>query len=670
MARNLYRKATLERLSSPEQLDQLTAVTGPGTWFVLLGGAIIVLATLIWSIVGRLPIKQDASGIYLTDSSSTYVASTASGVVTQVFIAQGDTVTEGQPMFEVSASDYQTELDSLYDRLQKVQAVTLDSVGDEASQDNQQMINLKTQLKSASLSSEQQAAMLSQYQSQLSSVTAKVDAARAEMDAARANYYAALGTVSSADVELTYSQAQSKLSSASGIYESSKSSNETQKAAYQNGLAQCVTYAQNMLEQCNNAISEYALANESSYRENYAIENPRYEGTFNEETQEYEGAESEESFNQRADDAWEAALAAGTAQYRDVINRYNFWLEILAALQDGIGSTDTCNPSGLSGPLYSESDVSQYNSLQSLYSSYYAVNASMLAAKGELDTAQEAYDTAAAAYQDYVNKRNTASANQTTLGNIYNEKSSVYNNLYSQQQSLQAQITSLKGQQTAAGMSDAAQAHSLREQFNTARQTAIDTLQTQIDKYTDAVERYTVTAPFSGTVTEIKARVGAAVQQGGDSVTLRKDNGGSNRVVCYIPLSSGKSVEVGMEVTVTPTTISEQEYGHMFGTVVGVDDYVASVSSLRETLGDDNLANAFLQSGPVVGVVVELETDESAANGYRWSNRKGQNVLLAEGTMMTAKVVLEKKAPITLLLPYIKEKLTMAAKPAREGAAR
>lgn len=658
MARNLYRKATLERLSSPEQLDQLTAVTGPGTWFVLLGGAIIVLATLIWSIVGRLPIKQDASGIYLTDSSSTYVASTASGVVTQVFVAQGDTVTEGQPMFEVSASDYQTELDSLYDRLQKVQAVTLDSVGDEASQDNQQMINLKTQLKSASLSSEQQSAMLSQYQSQLSSVTAKVNAARADMDAARANYYAALGTVSSADVELTYSQAQSKLSSASGIYESSKSSNETQKAAYYNAFVQCINYAQDIIDKCNDEISNYQRNNEENFRTNYATEHP------------IGAEETEELFNQRADAAWAEALDAGTRQYRDAIKQYSPWLEILTPLKDGSGSPDTCNPSGLSGHLYSESDVSQYNNLQSLYSSYYAVNASMHAAKEEWESADAEYKTAAAAYQDYVNKRNTASANQTTLGNIYNEKSSVYNNLYSQQQSLQAQITSLKGQQTAAGMSDAAQAHSLREQFNTARQTAIDTLQTQIDKYTDAVERYTVTAPFSGTVTEIKARVGAAVQQGGDSVTLRKDNGGSNRVVCYIPLSSGKSVEVGMAVTVTPTTISEQEYGHMFGTVVSVDDYVASVSSLRETLGDDNLANAFLQSGPVVGVVVELETDENAANGYRWSNRKGQNVLLAEGTMMTAKVVLEKKAPITLLLPYIKEKLTMASKPAREGAAR
>ena len=661
MARNLYRKATLERLSSPEQLDQLTAVTGPGTWFVLLGGAIIVLATLIWSIVGRLPIKQDASGIYLTDSSSTYVASTASGVVTQVFIAQGDTVTEGQPMFEVSASDYQTELDSLYDRLQKVQAVTLDSVGDEASQDNQQMINLKTQLKSASLSSEQQAAMLSQYQSQLSSVTAKVDAARAEMDAARANYYAALGTVSSADVELTYSQAQSKLSSASGIYESSKSSNETQKAAYQNGLEQLAAYAGNGSAQYTTLVA--GRDSEETFKTSYRANNPKRPAKVDEGENVLEEAETDDAYAQRVNDAW-ITYASETAKYQSEADRLSRLKSEIDTLLANIDSVPDCNPAAL--PATSE-ELSQ---VQQLYSSYYAVNASMLAAKGELDTAQEAYDTAAAAYQDYVNKRNTASANQTTLGNIYNEKSSVYNNLYSQQQSLQAQITSLKGQQTAAGMSDAAQAHSLREQFNTARQTAIDTLQTQIDKYTDDVERYTVTAPFSGTVTEIKARVGAAVQQGGDSVTLRKDNGGSNRVVCYIPLSSGKSVEVGMEVTVTPTTISEQEYGHMFGTVVGVDDYVASVSSLRETLGDDNLANAFLQSGPVVGVVVELETDESAVNGYRWSNRKGQNVLLAEGTMMTAKVVLEKKAPITLLLPYIKEKLTMAAKPAREGAAR
>ena len=68
---------------------------------------------------------------------------------------------------------------------------------------------------------------------------------------------------------------------------------------------------------------------------------------------------------------------------------------------------------------------------------------------------------------------------------------------------------------------------------------------------------------------------------------------------------------------------------------------------------------AFLASGPVVEVVCSIETDDSTASGYHWSSKKGKDITLAEGTMLTASVVTENKAPITMLIPYLKEKLTV-----------
>ena len=94
--------------------------------------------------------------------------------------------------------------------------------------------------------------------------------------------------------------------------------------------------------------------------------------------------------------------------------------------------------------------------------------------------------------------------------------------------------------------------------------------------------------------------------------------------------------------------------------VVLVDDYVTPASSIRATLGDDMLVQAFTQNGPVVAVTCRLYTDETTASGYWWSNRKGADLIVPEGTMVTADIVTEKKSPITMLIPYIKEKLTMA----------
>ena len=97
--------------------------------------------------------------------------------------------------------------------------------------------------------------------------------------------------------------------------------------------------------------------------------------------------------------------------------------------------------------------------------------------------------------------------------------------------------------------------------------------------------------------------------------------------------------------------------------VVTVDDYVTPASSIRAMLGDDTLAQAFAQNGPVVAVTCRLRTDETTASGYWWSSKKGADLIVPEGTMVTADIVTEEKAPITMLIPYIKEKLTMAVEP-------
>ena len=52
----LYRKSALERISSPEQLDKALKVTSPMSWLALLALTVIVIVTLIWSIVGTIPV--------------------------------------------------------------------------------------------------------------------------------------------------------------------------------------------------------------------------------------------------------------------------------------------------------------------------------------------------------------------------------------------------------------------------------------------------------------------------------------------------------------------------------------------------------------------------------------------------------------------------------------
>jgi HlyD family secretion protein len=58
----LFRKAALERLSSPEQLDKAIVVSTPVSWLALIGVTVIVAASVLWLVYGGLPITIMAAG--------------------------------------------------------------------------------------------------------------------------------------------------------------------------------------------------------------------------------------------------------------------------------------------------------------------------------------------------------------------------------------------------------------------------------------------------------------------------------------------------------------------------------------------------------------------------------------------------------------------------------
>jgi hypothetical protein len=141
-------------------------------------------------------------------------------------------------------------------------------------------------------------------------------------------------------------------------------------------------------------------------------------------------------------------------------------------------------------------------------------------------------------------------------------------------------------------------------------------------------------------------------------------DGGNNALnnmaaILYVPVDSGKKIKTGMEVKVYPSTANKQEYGHINAFVTHVDEYVTSAEEMRNKLGDDSLVQSFSGSGPVVQVMCFLKLDPSTKSGYDWSSRKGAEVEMSPGTPVSADIVTEKKAPITMLIPLLKEKLTV-----------
>jgi len=65
MAKDLFRKVSIERLSSPEQLDKLLIIVKIRGWLALLTLLMVIIAILVWSFMGQIPISATGKGILL-----------------------------------------------------------------------------------------------------------------------------------------------------------------------------------------------------------------------------------------------------------------------------------------------------------------------------------------------------------------------------------------------------------------------------------------------------------------------------------------------------------------------------------------------------------------------------------------------------------------------------
>ncbi|MBR4556941.1 MAG: hypothetical protein IKO15_05610 [Clostridiales bacterium] len=75
----VFRKKTLDRISSPEDLTDYLKVTNPGVWVVLAAVIVLLCGIFVWSCVGTLETKEKASVI--VEDHSAIVVLTDSNVL-------------------------------------------------------------------------------------------------------------------------------------------------------------------------------------------------------------------------------------------------------------------------------------------------------------------------------------------------------------------------------------------------------------------------------------------------------------------------------------------------------------------------------------------------------------------------------------------------------------
>ncbi|MBO5169355.1 MAG: hypothetical protein J6B70_01210 [Oscillospiraceae bacterium] len=73
MNEQLFRKKSIERVSSPEQLDAYIRVANPGVWLVLIAIIVLLVGVCVWGILGHLDTTISAVAVCENGTMTLYV---------------------------------------------------------------------------------------------------------------------------------------------------------------------------------------------------------------------------------------------------------------------------------------------------------------------------------------------------------------------------------------------------------------------------------------------------------------------------------------------------------------------------------------------------------------------------------------------------------------------
>jgi HlyD family secretion protein len=98
----IFRGVSIERLSSPEQLDQLLKVNSTRSWAALLAVLVLVSMTVVWAFRGSIATTAPGQGVIVRTGGVLNVVSSGSGVVASLNIKVRDRIRKNQVIAQVA----------------------------------------------------------------------------------------------------------------------------------------------------------------------------------------------------------------------------------------------------------------------------------------------------------------------------------------------------------------------------------------------------------------------------------------------------------------------------------------------------------------------------------------------------------------------------------------
>jgi HlyD family secretion protein len=122
-SKRIFRDAALERLNSPEQLDQRIGVIPPAMRLLAASTAVIIVAALAWAVFGSVPTRVIGRGVLIADKEGNYaIAPISSGLVLEMLVKTGDYVDAGAGIASIEQKLLSAQIDNAMAQVDRLEA--------------------------------------------------------------------------------------------------------------------------------------------------------------------------------------------------------------------------------------------------------------------------------------------------------------------------------------------------------------------------------------------------------------------------------------------------------------------------------------------------------------------------------------------------------------------
>jgi len=165
-----------------------------------------------------------------------------------------------------------------------------------------------------------------------------------------------------------------------------------------------------------------------------------------------------------------------------------------------------------------------------------------------------------------------------------------------------------------------------------------------------------IRSDFAGRILELSAAEGHVVNQGQEVAQIDTRREGDALIgLAFFQAKEGKQLYEGLAVRVSPSPVDKKRYGSIQGTVASVSGFPVTLEAVSNLVGNRSVAQQLTADGFNIEVHVKLVADPRNVSGYRWTSLSGPDVNLTAGTSVEVWATVERRRPLSYLLPKLKK---------------